>query len=109
MQFLSPVSLVFVLWLFATAVPAATVLLNGSVMPLSIARIDEGPCRPATVIEERTEEAQEQKRTAKKVAVHRPILLERAPAGLLAVEGNTRAITPSLLHTALQRHRPKLV
>jgi|GEM_PF-4835405 len=108
MQFLSPVSLVFVLWLFATAVPAATVLLNGSVMPLSLARIDEGLCRPITVSEERSVEAQEQKRTAKQTAANRPIFGERLSAGLLVGEENIRAITPSLLHTALQRHRPKL-
>ena len=105
MQFLSPIPLVFVLWLFATAVPAATVLLNGSMVPLSMVRADEEYCRPAAAPDDRSDAVQG--RTVIRTVGCLPIFAEREPAGLPVV-GEIRAVTPSLLHTALQRHRPKV-
>ena len=90
---LSPVHLMLVLWLFAAAVPAATVLMNGSLAPFGSARIEE---KAQAHAESRATVATRSRTPA---SSHRALPACEATAAQIATLG--------VLHTAVQRHRPR--
>jgi hypothetical protein len=103
MPFLSTTQLIIILWLLAAAAPAATVLISGSMMPWSA---------PAAASETRTAT------TRAVTSAKHAIIQEKAvvPGADIFCETSTAAlgseqrplgISLGLLHTAVQRHRPK--
>jgi hypothetical protein len=112
MQFLSPAQLVLVLWLLAAAAPAATVLMNGSMLPLTFYGTEE-TAQPAPTAGK--SEASPVK-SAQRVAVLAEVWTRSVGTDLQAesVSGKLPqgqiahpASVSSVLHTGVQRHRPK--
>lgn len=104
MPFLSTTQLVLVLWLLTAAAPAATALLNGSLsawMPVGMQWRIGGTERDSAVEEESASELRKEVR----VAVRK---FSRATAEVPAVQWEGVAPAASVLHTALQRHKPRL-
>ena len=108
MQFLSPTQLILVLWLLATVAPAATVLLNGSMVPLPALALETslshftGMDRTVKRSTAPVQVAARQRRVAPfskaKVAVQLSTgTVEVAPAPAVSV-----------VETAVQRRRPKV-
>lgn len=100
MQLLSPAHLVFVLWLLAAAAPVATVLINGAMVPLTGTNVR---IETTAVVEAKTEEAKVQNRPRVSIARHEDTF------GAWTAEVPAPGISSSLLHTELQRHRPRVV
>jgi len=106
MQLLSPAHFVFVLWLLTAAAPAATVLINGAMLPAHAARAEtEASVNPRCSGEEPVADHRavscRAATQAPAVAVSSVRTIGRATA---AVESATDA---SVLHTAVQRRRPR--
>jgi len=100
MQFLSPAHLVFVLWLLAAAAPVATVLINGSMVPLvgTNVRAEE----VASFVESKVQESRVQSRPRASIAHG------GEDVGPLGFGLWTSPVSSSVLHTELQRHRPRV-
>ncbi len=99
MQFISPAQIVFVLWLLTAAAPAATVLINGALLPVN------------SVTEQRFEVVVAKvQQPARSEAGKQPIvpLPRLEDSDLWTVGSWSEPITSSILHTDVQRHRPRV-
>jgi hypothetical protein len=123
MQFVAPAQIFLVLWLLAATAPTATALMNGSLVALIDARSKDLQILPPA--DDSQDEATEGEAFTLINATHSPdvatfIFLALAegdhPTPLAAGEESLSygsgeqpiALSHSLLHTALQRHRPKV-
>ena len=102
MPALSSAQLVVMLWLLAVAAaPAATALMNGSLVPLASewreVRAESGVV--LTVDEREIKRAQHR-------AVVSPVDFSSIPA-FQKVEAGEQVVTLAWLHTGVQRHRPR--
>lgn len=118
-QLLTPAQILLVLWLLAAAAPAATVLMNGSLLPIASACTSEP--RTAKEEEERLEEE-----LSNEQAIDGAVLWlganwlcgeygsprsndnEAIWARVDVAEGPRPLPGTSVLSSAVQRHRPKL-
>jgi hypothetical protein len=120
-QFVAPAQLFLVLWLFATTAPAATALVNGSLAAL----IDAQPID--LQVPNSAKDSGQSIGSSRRIAVDlnaksdvaRVILFALAQDEIIPVSpdriGTTSfsqetplALSPSVLHTEVQRHRPRL-
>ena len=125
MQFVAPAQILLVLWLLAATAPAATVLINGSLSALIESQADDGQTQQRRTLNERSQATREEKVSeadADDVAsilppvsssiawycdrlfvASRPTEAHESPP----TDVHRRTVSFALLHTDLQRHRPK--
>jgi len=104
MPILSTAQLMLVLWLLVAAAPMATVLLNGSVAVFAAESASTRAVRTETAERENTPidaEADAPARTAI------PFLADLRPVEVFARTAQAMPAA-SVLHTAVQRHRPRV-
>jgi hypothetical protein len=107
--------LLLALWLLATVAPAATALMNGSVMPFAVTEHRaKVAVREAAGVAEAEDDSEEDEthfdwmacdRAGSVVAFHQPMARGSASCHSRHVEA---ALATSVLQTDLQRHRPKV-
>jgi hypothetical protein len=104
MSALSPAQLVLVLWLLTAAAPAATALVNGSLgawLPVGVECQAKPESRATSVEKKAREEMGDVVRST--AGTFRAVV-----ASFVVENGVQPALAVSLLHTELQRHRPKV-
>jgi hypothetical protein len=101
MQFVSPAQIVFVLWLLTAAAPAATVLINGVMLPVSSATEQ----RLEVIVSKVQQPSRSQVRKQQPSV---PLSRGAEDSALWTVGSWSEPITSSILHTAVQRHRPRI-
>jgi hypothetical protein len=124
MQFVAPAQIFLVLWLLAATAPAATALVNGSLTGLIDTRAKDLQLLPAT--DDRADEATQGGDSLAFIDATRgadiaPLLFLALSEGVwqrpfIAVHETSFcasgeqpiALSTSLLHTTVQRHRPRI-
>lgn len=123
MQFVAPAQIFLVLWLLAATTPAATALMNGSLVALVDVRSKD--LQLLTPADDSADEATEGEAFTFIDAARSPdvgtfifLALPEGDCPLLAAAGEDLisqdqgeqpiALSHSLMHTAVQRHRPKV-
>ena len=110
MPSLSLAQLILTLWLFAAVAPAASVLLHSALGALV-------PDRAETLANGRTEALPRTTRARRQTPATRPAPKDPASGATFArqaalriapAEVSSEIATPSVLHTGVQRHRPRL-
>jgi hypothetical protein len=104
MPILSTAQLMLVLWLLVAAAPMATVLLNGSVAVFAAESASARSVRTETAEREDTPVIAEADTPAR---AERVALEDARPVGFLARTAEAMPAA-SVLHTAVQRHRPRV-
>ncbi|MEQ1859934.1 MAG: hypothetical protein ABMA13_08360 [Chthoniobacteraceae bacterium] len=98
---LSPAQFVIVLWLLTAAAPAATALLHGAMLPMGPVSAQSRECpRPSR------DPVAEQEIVAEPARAESPGHVASAEL-CFAPEGVVAGLDASVLHTGVQRHRPK--
>jgi hypothetical protein len=123
MQFVAPAQIFLVLWLLAATAPTATALMNGSLVALTDVRSKDLQLLPAT--DDDSDEAAEgdvfafidaTRATDAAAFIFLALSESKRSLPLVPVQGCITSYAPekppiavshSLLHTSLQRHRPK--
>jgi hypothetical protein len=117
MSLLPSTQLLLALWLLAAVAPAATALMNGSVMPFAVAGSDARVAHRDTVRTEKaapvSDQQQDDSRLDWLAGDEIPGLRFETPsisstAALCRADGTLPTRASSVLQTDLQRHRPKL-